>query len=68
MPDLTEKAIALLRKASDFAAAAYDNDLTEVEIDGGKVNAISLELELRSLAGKLEHAIRLRGPRNPARA
>ncbi len=54
MTDLTEKTIALLKKASDFAAAAYDNDLTEVEIDGAKVSSISLELQLRTLAAKLE--------------
>jgi hypothetical protein len=54
MTDLTEKAIVLLKKASDFAAVAYDNDLTEVEIDGAKVSTISLELQLRTLASKLE--------------
>ena len=58
MQSLTERTIALLKKASDFAAAAYDNDLTEVEIDGGRVTAIALELELRTLAGKLEFAVR----------
>jgi hypothetical protein len=67
MQDLTEKTIALLRKASDFAAAAYDNDLTEIEIDGGKVNTVTLELELRTLAGKLEHGSRRRRSRNSAR-
>jgi predicted nucleotidyltransferase len=54
MIDLTEKTIALLKKASDFAAVAYDNNLTEVEIDGAKVSTISLELQLRTLAAKLE--------------
>ncbi len=68
MQDLTQRTIALLRKASDFAAAAYDSDLTEVEIDGGRVNAINLELELRTLAGKLEHATRLQRSRDAARA
>lgn len=58
MQDLTEKTIALLRKASDFAAAAYDSDLTEIVVEGRKVNAITLELELRTLAGKLEHSAR----------
>jgi hypothetical protein len=52
--DLTEKTIALLKKASDFAAFAYDHDLTEVEIDGARVSTISLELQLRTLASKLE--------------
>jgi hypothetical protein len=52
--DLTEKTIVLLKKASDLAAAAYDHDLTEVEIDGAKVSTISLELQLRTLAAKLE--------------
>jgi hypothetical protein len=56
MTDLTEKTITLLKKASDFAAAAYDSDLTEVEIDGAKVSAISLELQLRTLASKLERS------------
>lgn len=68
MQDLTDRTIALLRKASEFAAAAYDHDLTEVKIDGGTVNAINLELELRTLAGKLEYAARLRRAHNPARA
>ncbi len=68
MQNLTEKTIALLRKASDFAAAAYDNDLTVFEVDGRKVNTITLELELRTLAGKLEHASRLHGSRKPVRA
>ena len=57
MTDLTEKAIALLKKASDFAAVAYDNDLVEVEIDGAKVSTISLELQLRTLAAKLERRV-----------
>jgi hypothetical protein len=48
-----------LKKASDFAAVAYDNDLTEVEIDGAKMSTISLELQLRTLAAKLERAARL---------
>jgi hypothetical protein len=68
MQSLTDRAIALLRKASDFAAAAHDSDLTEVEIDGGRVNAIALELELRSLAGKLEFAARSNRSRDPASA
>ena len=59
MTDLTEKTIALLKKASDFAAIAYDNDLTEVEIDGAKVSTISLELQLRTLAAKLERTTRI---------
>jgi hypothetical protein len=67
MQDLTEKAIALLRKASDFAAAAHDHDFTETEIDGRKVNTITLELELRTLAGKLEHSARRRSTRTAAR-
>jgi hypothetical protein len=54
MTDLNEKAIALLKKASDFAAVAYDNNLVEVEIDGAKVSTITLELQLRTLASKLE--------------
>ena len=54
MTDLTEKTIQLLKKASDLAAVAYDNDLTEVEIDGAKMSTISLELQLRTLASKLE--------------
>jgi hypothetical protein len=60
MQSLTERTIALLRKASDFAAAAHDSELTEVEVDGDRVSAIALELELRSLAGKLEFAARTR--------
>ncbi len=68
MQDLTQRTIVLLRKASDFAAAAYDSDLTEVEIDGGRVNAINLELELRTLAGKLEHTARLQRSREQANA
>jgi hypothetical protein len=67
MPTLTDKTIALLRKASDFAAAAHDSNLTEVEIDGNRVNAITLELELRRLAGKLEFAARARRAKNPTR-
>ncbi|HEY1646551.1 MAG TPA: hypothetical protein VGF96_01105 [Terracidiphilus sp.] len=59
MKDLTQKTILLLKKASDFAAVAYDNDLTEVEIDGAKMSTISLELQLRTLAAKLERAARL---------
>jgi hypothetical protein len=54
MQDLTEKTIALLKKASDFAAIVYDHNLTEVEIDGAKVDTVSLELQLRTLAAKLE--------------
>ncbi|HEY1767872.1 MAG TPA: hypothetical protein VGG26_09465 [Terracidiphilus sp.] len=59
MKDLTQKTILLLKKASDFAAVAYDHDLTEVEIDGAKMSTISLELQLRTLAGKLERAARV---------
>lgn len=59
MTELTEKTIALLKKASDFAAVAYDNNLTEVEIDGAKVSTISLELQLRTLAAKLERKTRI---------
>jgi hypothetical protein len=58
LKDLTEKTILLLKRASDFAAVAYDHDLTEVEIDGTKVSTISLELQLRTLATKLERASR----------
>jgi hypothetical protein len=54
MKDLTQNTIALLKKASDLAAVAYDHNLTEVEIDGAKVSTISLELQLRTLAAKLE--------------
>jgi|HubBroStandDraft_2_1064218.scaffolds.fasta_scaffold1161118_1 hypothetical protein len=59
MMDLTEKTIALLKKASDFAAVAYDNNLTEVEIDGAKVSTISLEVQLRTLAAKLERRVQV---------
>jgi hypothetical protein len=58
MTDITQKTISLLKKASDLAAAAYDNDLVEVEIDGAKVSTISLELQLRTMAAKLEHRCR----------
>lgn len=58
MVDLTERTITLLKKASDFAAAAHDSDLVEVEIDGKKISAISLELQLRELATKLERKAR----------
>jgi hypothetical protein len=68
MTDLTEKAIALLRKASDFAAVAYDNNLVEVEIDGSKVSTISLELQLRTLATKLERRVQLNRAQTPAQA
>lgn len=68
MTDLMERTIALLRKASDFAAVAYDNDLTEVDIDGAKVSTISLELQLRTLAGKLERRLQLDRSQTPARA
>jgi hypothetical protein len=54
MMDLTQKTIALLKKASDLAAAAYDHDLVEVEIEGAKMSTVSLELQLRTLAAKLE--------------
>jgi hypothetical protein len=64
MTDLTDRAILLLKKASDFAAAAYDSDLVEVEIDGKKVSAISLELQLRELAAKLERKSRLARAQN----
>ncbi|HEX4031529.1 MAG TPA: hypothetical protein VHX20_14260 [Terracidiphilus sp.] len=57
MTDLTQKAIALLKKASDFAAVAYDNNLVEVEIDGARVSTISLEVQLRTMAAKLERRI-----------
>jgi hypothetical protein len=57
MTDLTQKAITLLKKASDFAAAAYDNNLVEVEIDGARVSTISLEMQLRTMASKLERRI-----------
>lgn len=59
MTDLMEKTITLLKKASDFAAVAYDNDLTEVEIDGAKVSTISLEVQLRTLAAKLERRVQV---------
>jgi hypothetical protein len=68
MQSLTERTIALLRKASDFAAAAHDSDLTEVEIDGYRLNAIALELELRTLAGKLEFASRSGSAKHGVRA
>jgi hypothetical protein len=68
MPPLTERTVALLRKASDFAAAAHDRNLTEVEIDGHRVNAIALELELRTLAGKLEFAARSQQPARSRRS
>jgi hypothetical protein len=58
MIDLTERAIALLKKAADFAATVYDSDLVEVELDGKKVSTISLELQLRELASKLERRAR----------
>jgi hypothetical protein len=54
MQDLTQKTIALLKKASDLAAVAYDHDLVEVEIDGAKMSTVSLELQLRTHAAKLE--------------
>jgi|HubBroStandDraft_5_1064220.scaffolds.fasta_scaffold283216_2 hypothetical protein len=68
MKDLTEKTIALLRRASDFAAAAHDNNFLETEIDGERINAITLELQLRTMAGKLEYATRTRRPQTQARA
>jgi hypothetical protein len=68
MKDLTEKTIALLRKASDFAAAAHDHNFVETEIDGERVNAITLELQLRTMAGKLEYATRAKRPHTQARA
>jgi hypothetical protein len=68
MTDLTEKTIALLKKASDFAAVAYDNNLTEVDIDGAKVSTISLELQLRTLAAKLERRMQLHRAQAPAQA
>jgi len=68
MTDLTEKTIALLKKASDFAAVAYDNNLTEVDIDGAKVSTISLELQLRTLAAKLERRMQLHRAQTPAQA
>ncbi|MGB6745300.1 MAG: hypothetical protein WBE38_16755 [Terracidiphilus sp.] len=68
MTDLTEKTIVLLKKASDFAAVAYDNNLTEVEIDGAKVNTISLELQLRTLAAKLERRMQANRMHNLAGA
>ena len=68
MKDLTEKTIALLRRASDFAAAAHDNNFIETEIDGERINAITLELQLRTMAGKLEYATRTKRPQTHARA
>jgi hypothetical protein len=68
MMDLTEKTIALLRRASDFAAAAHDNNFIETEIDGERINAITLELQLRTMAGKLEFATRTRRQQPQARA
>jgi hypothetical protein len=62
MKDLTEKTIALLRRASDFAAAAHDHNFIETEIDGERINAITLELQLRTMAGKLEYATRTKRP------
>lgn len=63
MKDLTESTIALLKKASDLAAVAYDHDLTEVEINGAKMSTVSLEVQLRTLAAKLERQART----NPTR-
>jgi hypothetical protein len=68
MKDLTEKTIALLRRASDFAAAAHDHNFLETEIDGERINAITLELQLRTMAGKLEYATRTRRQQPQARA
>lgn len=68
MTDLTEKAIVLLKKASDFAAVAYDNDLVEVEIDGAKVSTISLEVQLRTMAAKLERRLQTSRTQNLAGA
>ncbi len=68
MTDLMEKAIALLKKASDFAAVAYDNDLVEVEIDGARVSTISLELQLRAMAAKLERHLQASRAQNLAGA
>jgi hypothetical protein len=68
MTDLTEKAIALLKKASDFAAVAYDNDLVEVEIDGARVSTISLEVQLRTMAAKLERRMQASRTQNLAGA
>jgi len=67
MTDLTERTISLLKTASDFAAAVYDSNLVEVEIDGKKVSAISLELQLRQLASKLERKAR-QAPHAPVSA
>jgi hypothetical protein len=68
MTDLTEKAIVLLKKASDFVAVAYDNDLTEVEIDGARVSTVSLELQLRTMAAKLERRMQASRTQNLAGA
>ena len=68
MTDLTEKAIALLKKASDFAAVAYDNNLVEVEIDGSTVSTISLEVQLRTMAAKLERRVQASRAQNLAGA
>jgi len=68
MTDLNEKAILLLKKASDFAAVAYDNDLVEVEIDGARVSTISLEVELRTMAAKLERRLHAERTQNLAGA
>ena len=68
MQDLTERTIVLLKKASDLAAVAYDNDLTEVEIDGARVSTISLELQLRPLASKLERRTQAHRSQNLAGA
>jgi|HubBroStandDraft_5_1064220.scaffolds.fasta_scaffold1604178_1 hypothetical protein len=58
LTDLTDRTIVLLKKAADFAATVYDSDLVEVELDGKRVSTISLELQLRELASKLERRAR----------
>jgi hypothetical protein len=64
--DLTERTIVLLRRASDFAAVVHDKFATEVEIDGAKVFAASLEVQLRVHAGKLEWNSRKQAADSPS--
>jgi hypothetical protein len=66
IPDLTQKTIALLRRASDFAAVVHDNQMTEVVVDGVRVSAATLELQLRIHAGKLEFQSRKRTIESPS--
>ena len=58
LTDLTDRTIVLLKRAADFAATVYDSNLVEVELDGKRVSTISLELQLRELASKIERRSR----------